>query len=128
MNRPLHRITRARPKVSFSRAVYESGPSPKKGFIAALVGLLFAVGGSVYGAPRTSGLWWMPDVASKSGEQIDQLTYFIYYLTGGLFILTQRIAGRRHGDCGYGLPVWVHLSISGADRQTRPIRCETDQR
>jgi p-aminobenzoyl-glutamate transporter AbgT len=54
--------------------------SPKKGFIAALVGLLFAVGGSVYGAPRTSGLWWMPDVASKSGEQIDQLTYFIYYL------------------------------------------------
>jgi len=31
----------------------------------------------------------MPDVASKSGEQIDQLTYFIYYLTGAVFVLTQ---------------------------------------
>ncbi len=63
--------------------------SRKKGFIAALVGLFLAIGGSAYGAPRTSGLWWMPDVATKSGEQIDQLTYFIYYLTGGVFILTQ---------------------------------------
>src|SRR6266436_4307748 len=63
--------------------------SHKKDCIATLVGLFLAVGGSAYGAPRTSGLWWMPDVASKSGEQIDQLTYFIYYLTGGVFILTQ---------------------------------------
>src|SRR5271165_4643616 len=63
--------------------------SRKKDLITALVGLFLAIGGSAYGAPRTSGLWWMPDVASKSGEQIDQLTYFIYYLTGGVFILTQ---------------------------------------
>ncbi len=63
--------------------------SRKKGFIAALVGLFLAVAGSACGAPRASGLWWMPDVATKSGEQIDQLTYFIYYLTGGVFILTQ---------------------------------------
>jgi len=47
--------------------------SPKKGFIAALVGLLFAVGGSVYGAPRTSGLWWMPDVASKLSQILKDL-------------------------------------------------------
>lgn len=33
--------------------------------------------GSAYAAPRISGLWWMPDVASKSGEP------------GGVFILTQ---------------------------------------
>ena len=56
--------------------------SRKKDFIAALVGLFLAIGGSAYGAPRSSGLWWMPDVATKSGAQIDQLTYFIYYLTG----------------------------------------------
>ena len=31
----------------------------------------------------------MPDVATKSGAQIDHLTYFIYYLTGAVFILTQ---------------------------------------
>jgi cytochrome c oxidase subunit II len=31
----------------------------------------------------------MPDVASRGGEQIDQLTYFIYYLTGAVFVLTQ---------------------------------------
>jgi cytochrome c oxidase subunit II len=31
----------------------------------------------------------MPDVASKTGQQIDRLTYFIYYLTGAVFILTQ---------------------------------------
>jgi cytochrome c oxidase subunit 2 len=48
-----------------------------------------AIGLPAYAAERTSGLWWMPDVASKSGEQIDQLTYFIYYLTGAVFVLTQ---------------------------------------
>jgi cytochrome c oxidase subunit 2 len=31
----------------------------------------------------------MPDVASKSGRDIDQVTYFIYYLTGAVFVLTQ---------------------------------------
>src|ERR1700758_285609 len=40
-------------------------------------------------AVRTSNLWWMPEVASKSGKEIDELTYFIYYLTGGVFVLTQ---------------------------------------
>jgi cytochrome c oxidase subunit 2 len=63
--------------------------SRKRSLIAVLAALFLALGASAYGAPRTSGLWWMPDVASKSGEQIDQLTYFIYYLTGGVFILTQ---------------------------------------
>lgn len=61
----------------------------KKCFLAVLVALFLALGGPAYGAARTSGLWWMPDAASKSGVQIDQLTYFIYYLTGGVFILTQ---------------------------------------
>jgi cytochrome c oxidase subunit 2 len=63
--------------------------SRKMGFIAVLAALFLTLGASAYGAPRTSGLWWMPDVASKSGEQIDRLTYFIYYLTGAVFILTQ---------------------------------------
>ena len=63
--------------------------STKKSFIAALVALFLTLGASAYGAARTSGLWWMPDAASKSGVEIDQLTYFIYYLTGGVFILTQ---------------------------------------
>lgn len=40
-------------------------------------------------APRNSNLWWLPDVASRSGQQIDKLFYFIYYLTTGVFILSQ---------------------------------------
>ena len=58
--------------------------SRKSGFDC-LAGFLVCALSAVpaYAAQRTSGLWWMPDVASKSGEQIDQLTYFIYYLTGG---------------------------------------------
>ncbi len=61
----------------------------KSGSIALVVSLLVAIGAPAYAAQRTSGLWWMPDVASKAGEQIDQLTYFIYYLTGAVFVLTQ---------------------------------------
>src|SRR5579862_2881931 len=57
--------------------------------IALLVLVLVLFAAPAGAAQRTSGLWWMPDVASKSGEQIDQLTYFIYYLTGAVFVLTQ---------------------------------------
>jgi cytochrome c oxidase subunit 2 len=63
--------------------------SRRGGLIVLLVSVLVAVGVPAYAAQRTSGLWWMPDVASKGGEQIDRLTYFIYYLTGAVFILTQ---------------------------------------
>ena len=63
--------------------------SRKSGLMALLVSVFVAIGLPAYAAERTSGLWWMPDVASKSGEQIDQLTYFIYYLTGAVFVLTQ---------------------------------------
>ena len=63
--------------------------SKKSGLLALLVLLLVVIGWPTYAAQRTSGLWWMPDVASKGGEQIDQLTYFIYYLTGAVFVLTQ---------------------------------------
>ena len=77
------------PKYSYKKQSMSQFLSRKTGFIAVLAALLLALGASAHGAPRTSGLWWMPDVASKSGEQIDQLTYFIYYLTGGVFVLTQ---------------------------------------
>ena len=63
--------------------------SRRSGLVALLVSAFVAIGGPAFSAQRTSGLWWMPDVASKGGEQIDQLTYFIYYLTGAVFILTQ---------------------------------------
>ena len=63
--------------------------SRKSGLMALLISVFVAIGAPAYAAQRTSGLWWMPDVASKSGEQIDQLTYFIYYLTGAVFVLTQ---------------------------------------
>ena len=63
--------------------------SRNRRLVALLVFVLVVIGAPVHAAQRTSGLWWMPDVASKSGEQIDQLTYFIYYLTGAVFILTQ---------------------------------------
>src|SRR5438552_12140096 len=61
----------------------------RSGFILLLVVLLAVIGVPCYAALRTSDLWWMPDVASKTGQQIDRLTYFIYYLTGAVFILTQ---------------------------------------
>jgi cytochrome c oxidase subunit 2 len=63
--------------------------SRKSRLIALLVLVFVVIGAPAYAAQRTSGLWWMPDVASRGGEQIDQLTYFIYYLTGAVFILTQ---------------------------------------
>src|SRR3984885_16000461 len=63
--------------------------SRKSGLIALLVFFLVVIGAPAYAAQRTSGLWWMPDVASRGGEQIDQLTYFIYYLPGAVFVLTQ---------------------------------------
>jgi cytochrome c oxidase subunit 2 len=63
--------------------------SRNRGLIALLVSAFLVIGAPAYAAQRTSGLWWMPDVATKGGEQIDQLTYFIYYLTGAVFVLTQ---------------------------------------
>jgi cytochrome c oxidase subunit II len=63
--------------------------SRNRGLIALLVSAFIVIGAPAYAAQRTSGLWWMPDVATKGGEQIDQLTYFIYYLTGAVFVLTQ---------------------------------------
>jgi cytochrome c oxidase subunit 2 len=41
--------------------------------------------------PRTSGLWWLPDVATKSGKEIDFLLWIIFYLTGAVFVLTQAV-------------------------------------
>ena len=61
----------------------------KPGFAAFLVLVLLIIGVPAHAAVRTTGLWWMPDVATRGGEQIDRLTYFIYYLTGAVFVLTQ---------------------------------------
>jgi cytochrome c oxidase subunit 2 len=58
-------------------------------FFATVALVLMATGVCARAAARTSDLWWMPEVASKGGVLIDQLTYFIYYLTGGVFVLTQ---------------------------------------
>src|SRR6266436_2152820 len=58
-------------------------------FLAMVVLLLIASGVCARAAVRTSDLWWMPEVASKGGVLIDKLTYFIYYLTGAVFVLTQ---------------------------------------
>jgi cytochrome c oxidase subunit 2 len=51
-----------------------------------LLMLLCGTGGAT---PRASNLWWMPDVATKGGETIDQLVYIICFLTGVVFVLTQ---------------------------------------
>jgi cytochrome c oxidase subunit II len=51
--------------------------------------LLWLLAGTSWAAQRTSNLWWMPDLASKGGAQVDQLIYFICFLTGGVFVLTQ---------------------------------------
>ena len=51
--------------------------------------LVFTLAGTASAAPRTTNLWWLPEVASRSGEKIDQLLYAIFYLTAGVFIVTQ---------------------------------------
>jgi cytochrome c oxidase subunit 2 len=51
--------------------------------------VLLGMMGTASAAPRTSNLWWLPEVASRSGKQIDQLLYFIFYLTAAVFVLTQ---------------------------------------
>ncbi len=51
--------------------------------------VLLATAAAASAEPRTSGLWWMPDVASKGGREIDFLIWIIFYLTGAVFVLTQ---------------------------------------
>jgi cytochrome c oxidase subunit 2 len=63
--------------------------SKKSGLALLVILAVLSTGSSALGAARTTGLWWMPDVASRGGEQVDQLTYFIYYLTAAVFVLTQ---------------------------------------
>jgi cytochrome c oxidase subunit 2 len=55
----------------------------------AVIVFLLAAAGVASAEPRTSGLWWMPDVASKGGQEIDFLIWIIFYLTGAVFVLTQ---------------------------------------
>ncbi len=62
--------------------------------------LLWLLAGTGWAAQRTSNLWWIPDVASKGGEQIDQILYFICFLTGGVFVLI------FIGLWGYSNHVW----------------------
>src|SRR5215472_8026620 len=64
---------------------------PYRSWTIVVLTLLFFLGLSLsaHAAPRTSDLWWVPDVASAHGKRIDELMYFIYYLTGGVFVLTQ---------------------------------------
>ncbi len=52
--------------------------------------LLLAGGAATASAePRTSGLWWLPNVASRAGKDIDGLLHFIFWLTTLVFVLTQ---------------------------------------
>ena len=82
-------MTRPSPKYSSNELSMTQFLPRKRGFDCSAGFCLSLSERPAYAAQRTSGLWWMPDVASKSGEQIDQLTYFIYYLTGAVFVLTQ---------------------------------------
>ena len=45
--------------------------------------------GTCWADPRTSNLWWMPENVTEGGVYIDQLIYFILYLTGIVFVITQ---------------------------------------
>jgi cytochrome c oxidase subunit 2 len=40
---------------------------------------------------RDSSMWWIPEVVTKGGEQIDFLFYFIFWLTFAVFLLTQSV-------------------------------------
>lgn len=70
-------------------AVMSSRPSSLARFCILLTLLLAGVSTSWADTARTTNLWWMPENASAGGVLIDQLIYFILFLTGGVFILTQ---------------------------------------
>jgi heme/copper-type cytochrome/quinol oxidase subunit 2 len=73
--------TPRRPLMSFRRFSFA-----RCGLVLAV---LLAGLGTCWADTRTSNLWWMPENASAGGVLIDQLIYFILYLTGGVFVLTQ---------------------------------------
>ena len=84
---PLSRVTSPSPQLANDKMTVNKFRSAA--LQAAFLVLFFCLGTSSWAAPRTTNLWWMPDVASKHGVQVDQVFNFIYYLTGGVFVLTQ---------------------------------------
>ena len=54
--------------------------------------ILFVLGtGAIpaHAETRTTNLWWAPQAVTKQGHQIDALLMFIFWLTLGVFIVTQ---------------------------------------
>ena len=74
----------------FPRLIMSSRPS-----FLARCGLVLAVLltglSTCWADQRTTNLWWMPENASEGGVLIDQLIWFILFLTGGVFVLTQLV-------------------------------------
>ncbi|MDK3161785.1 cytochrome c oxidase subunit II [Kamptonema cortianum] len=40
-------------------------------------------------AGRTDNLWWLPPVITTRGQEVDKVFYFIFWLTGAVFVATQ---------------------------------------
>ena len=47
--------------------------------------------GTLHAELRTSNLWWTPPAATTGAHQVDHLLKFIFWLTTGVFVLTQTI-------------------------------------
>ena len=61
--------------------------------MAALIVILVALclPATLHAEFRTSNMWWAPDAVTKGGHEIDRLLMFIFWLTTGVFVLTQAI-------------------------------------
>jgi cytochrome c oxidase subunit 2 len=52
---------------------------------------IFAFAPDASAQVRETGLWWLPEVVTKGGEQIDTLFYLIFWLTFVVFVLVQGV-------------------------------------
>ena len=73
-------------------------PMLSRSFFRRLPALLLFVGVTVllgltpcHAELRQSNLWWYPEAVTKHGHEIDRLLMFIFWLTLGVFILTQAV-------------------------------------
>ncbi len=56
----------------------------------ALLALLL-LPGQALAEPRSTNLFWSPESATVTGERVDRLLNFIFYLTAAVFVLTQTV-------------------------------------
>ncbi len=58
-------------------------------FLTAFLAVTVLCTGDLMAQARTENLWWLPPVITTRGEEVDKIFYFIFWLTGIVFVATQ---------------------------------------